>query len=228
VVSLLKQVFQNQLRDLVSIRSTDTLVLLTLFEDTESNYDDHSCEITSSYGFFATVLLQLTFEIVFYFLHKGYSQTPTDNIPILIIGHLPGPLAFLDAFLIRSLQEACTRLRNELRLPALSQGFETYDYWSLRKAGILQLVGAQKSGGMTCTAAIVFVPKRNMHDAEWRGDMLKLHLLYLALTRATDRVYIFAGRLAGATSNKGHGRPCHGSIGLSCRHTSFRNRMPEE
>jgi hypothetical protein len=48
VVSLLKQVFRNQLCDLVSIRSTDTLVLLTLFEDTESNYDDHSGEITSS------------------------------------------------------------------------------------------------------------------------------------------------------------------------------------
>jgi hypothetical protein len=56
VVSLLKQVFQIQLSDLFSIRSTDTLVLLTLFVDTESNFDDHSGEVTSSYGFFASVL----------------------------------------------------------------------------------------------------------------------------------------------------------------------------
>jgi hypothetical protein len=102
VVSLLKQAFRNQLPDLVSIRSTDTLVLLTLFVDTESNFDDHSGEVTSSYGFFASVLLQLTFEIVFFFLHKGYRSTPRDNIPILIIGYLLGPLAFLKAFLTRT------------------------------------------------------------------------------------------------------------------------------
>jgi hypothetical protein len=183
-------VFQNQLSDLVSIRSTDTLVLLTLLVDTESNFDDHSGEVTSSYGFFDSVLLQSTFEIAFYFLQKGHSRTPRDNIPILIIGYLLGPIAFLETFLIRSLQQACTSPHDALQLPAPSRSFEICEYRSLHEAGILQLVGAQKSGGMTCTAAIVFVPKRNKRDTEWRGDMMKLHLLYLALTRATDHLYI--------------------------------------
>jgi hypothetical protein len=195
VVSLLKQVFQNQLPDLVSIRNTDMLVLLTLFNDTEFNFDNKNGEVTSSYSFFASVLLQVTFEIVFYVIQNWDTvrhddvEAPRHNIRILIIGYLLGPLEFLEAFLIRSLQEACRSLHAALGLGAPPPGFQIYDYLFLSRAGILQLAGAQKSGGMTCTVAILFVPKRNKRDTEWCGDMLKLHLLYLALTRATDRVY---------------------------------------
>jgi hypothetical protein len=196
VVSLLKQVFQNQLPDLVSIRNTDTLVLLTLFNDTEFNFDSTNGEVTSSCSFFASVLLQVTFEIVFYIIQNWDTvrhddvEAPSHNIRILIIGYLLGPLEFLEAFLIRSLQEACRSLYAALGLGAPPPGFQIYDYLFLRRAGILQLVEAQNAGGMTCTVAILFVPKRNKRDTEWCGDMLTLHLLYLALTRATDRMYM--------------------------------------
>jgi ATP-dependent exoDNAse (exonuclease V) beta subunit len=49
--------------------------------------------------------------------------------------------------------------------------------------------------------------KRNKRDAEWRGYMLKLHLLYLALTRATDRVYIILEDLQDEGSLTAHERP---------------------
>jgi hypothetical protein len=92
---------------------------------------------------------------------------------------------------------------------------------------MLQLVGAQKSGGMTCTAAIVFVPERNMRDTEWRGDMLKLHLLCLALTRATDRVYIFLEDLQEQPLNK-DGPPVDGDSLAVMKKLEYWTRLIQE
>jgi hypothetical protein len=142
------------------------------------------------------VLQHVSFEIFFFVKHHEDELDLTDPLrqltvsPVLIIGYLLGFLDNLDLYLLSTLSEACKTLHTCSGHKHPRQGFDIYNYDFLRSTGVIRLVGAQKSGGMTCKTAILVVPRRKHRDKVWIGDMLKLHLLHLPITRACSRLCI--------------------------------------
>ena len=65
-----------------------------------------------------------------------------------------------------------------------------YEYSALREAGYLRIFGPRAAGGITVTVSILLAFRRQGEDDCWMGLMLEQNLLYIMLTRATDRCHV--------------------------------------
>ena len=54
----------------------------------------------------------------------------------------------------------------------------------------IEFAGMQKSGGFDGQVAILLLPHRNKQDYGWRGDLVERHLLYIGLSRVSERVWV--------------------------------------
>ena len=78
----------------------------------------------------------------------------------------------------------------------------------LEQQGRLTFLTTHKAGGVTVPVAILLAPRRRAEDRCWAGTVwLHRGYRYIGLTRATERLYVFAEDLRPWLSRPAYGKP---------------------
>lgn len=146
-------------------------------------------EIMRSQQYFAHLATSVAFEVIEIIL----APPTVRKKGILVIGYLNSFLDEFDAFLERHLAKLCTRLWNllpETVRRARESRLQQLDYGALRESNLLAFSAMEKAGGRDCSVCFFCCPRRQRDDRSWAGDALHKNLLYVALTRASWRLWV--------------------------------------
>ena len=157
-------------------------------------------EIMRSRQYFAHLATAVAFEVIEMLL----APSTVRKKGILVIGFLNSFLDEFAAFLEAQLAWICAKLWNELpQTFRRSQSLrpEQWDYRKLCERNLLSFCAMEKAGGRDCRVCFFCCPRRQRDDLSWAGDALQKNLLYVALTRASWRLWVVLEDL----------RPCEGN-----------------
>ena len=143
-------------------------------------------EVERQRDIFAYVLWLVAFEVVMLVMHPGPSSTRS----VGIFGFLLLPLGVLEQLLWYNLRVACVAVHRAFGVAEPADGFDVYEYSALSEAGYLRIFGPRAAGGITVTVSILLACRRHGGEDCWMGLMLEPNLVYIMLTRATDRVHV--------------------------------------
>ena len=143
-------------------------------------------EVERQRDIFAYVLWLVAFEVVMLVMHPEPSSTRS----VGILGFLRLPLGVLEQLLWYNLRDTYIGVHRAFGVDKPADGFDVYEYSALREAGYLRIFGPRAVSGITVTVAILLAFRRLGEDDCWMGLMLEPNLVYIMLTRATDRCHI--------------------------------------
>ena len=98
------------------------------------------------------------------------------------------PFAYLEHLLQENLEGTCWKLHSVLGLPEPCG--DMYSYHTLKASGRLSLLGPTKVGGFSGPVGITLCGIRQLKDSSWRGLCLKRAKVYVAISRASDRLHL--------------------------------------
>ena len=185
VVHCLQTMCPDTWTQLESARTADTQVFPFIFSALEDAQTTGSgaAEVTRSKTLFVHAAVAIALEVL-------VTQTP-GNSTILCISFYTRLLDEFRSWLRDALKPILHWVSGVLRV-AIVTGLDT-TCETLERSGRLAFLNTQKAGGVTVSATILLAPRRQTTDQCWAGTAL-LHrgYRYVGLTRATERLYVFA------------------------------------
>ena len=183
LIHLLQEMFPNEHQDLQAAATHDTLLLPVVFHELSYFWNTHTNEVQASPGLFTQTLYILAFEFA-----CNRIMRREHSIKILIVGFT---LAVIDQFQSsarQNLGELCYEMCVSVGLSGADAAFDNDE---LVASGVLLFAAAFKSGGFDVDVALVLATRSQRTHVAWQGHVVMRNLIYIALTRASKRVWLF-------------------------------------
>ena len=175
--------FPNTHDALEGASAHDTLVSPVVFDKLSYSYNDVSHEVEASPGLFVQTLYILALELA---CHRIRPTAP--SIKILVVGFTLAVLNQFQSFARRTLGTLC----HEMCVSAgLTDADAVFDYDVFVSTGTLLFAAAFKSGGFDVDVTLLLATRSQYHHVAWQGHVVQKNLVYIGLTRAAYRVWLF-------------------------------------
>ena len=125
--------------------------------------------------------------LAFEFAYNRIMRT-APSIKILVVGFTLAVLGQFQYFAKRNLATLCYEMCYSAGLRGAEAAF---DYDVLVGSGALLFAAAFKSGGFDVDIALVLATRSQWTHVAWAGHVVTRNLVYIALTRASQRVWLF-------------------------------------
>ena len=190
LVRVLQHMFPGKYNALKPRHGHETMVLPVVFERRLQGDHDDSGYFQSNRRLFAQAAQILGLEVL-----EWVAMRRTK--PILV---LACHLTMLQRFVVYAHQKLRGIIEDLQRINGrLTGNLEGVDFSleALVDRRAIAFAGMQKSGGFDGQVAILLLPHRNELDAGWRGDLVERHLIYIGLSRVSERVWVLLEDLRG-------------------------------
>mgnify|MGYP000541596450 FL=1 len=185
MVKTLQFIYPGTFDHVYTSKVADTLFLPILFEKSSHWVASNTLgEAEHDQAYFAHVLFVAAVEVVLAVHHNN--QTPMRTV--VMNSFLNRPLAYLELFLQEKLENTCWQLHSVFGLPRPSA--HMYSYHALKGEGRLSLLGPTKVAGFSGPVGITLCGPRRLKDMSWRGMCLQRSKVYVALSRASERLHL--------------------------------------